>query len=148
MRVVIASPEADAPAARALRQEQVPHEVILTEDDHAYGRLLERLWREHTGFVLLEWDIVPWPGAIRELWHCPLPFCQHRYAYAGELKMHMGCVKFSGLFTSKHRGIPFEQQWPQQHWSELAGHVTAWIANRVERPHEHWPAFAHCKAGD
>ena len=43
MKVVVASPEQDCAAHRALRAEGVPHEIALCTDDLDYGQLMEVL---------------------------------------------------------------------------------------------------------
>ena len=102
--VIIPTPDADCPAHRALRMEGIEIEVVTLGNDFDYERLLADLW-QRGNFILVEWDIVPWPGLIRELIACPARFCvscYHNGGFDGGWGFSLGCVKFSTDFIRDH----------------------------------------------
>src|SRR3989304_4422313 len=60
----------DCPAASALSVEGVDHHLALMFDEMGYGTLLSNLWFYGEGFIILEHDVVPFPGAIKALQEC------------------------------------------------------------------------------
>ena len=82
MRVVIASAARDSVASRALSVEGIDVVVVVCRGDYGYGNLLADLWTTG-GFVLVEDDIAPWPGAIAELIDCPRSWCAFDYPIGG-----------------------------------------------------------------
>ena len=46
---------------------------------HAYLDYFQRRWDEGEGFITMEHDIVPWPGAIESLLDCPHEWCFFGY---------------------------------------------------------------------
>lgn len=47
------------------------------DDPTAYAALICQLWAAGEGFVIVEQDVVPPPGAIRALLACPRKWCGH-----------------------------------------------------------------------
>jgi len=68
--------------------------LIRMERDFSYDQLFRRLWDARQPFILVEHDIIPFPGALRELWMCPEPWCGFPYYVFGELRSYLGCTKF------------------------------------------------------
>lgn len=146
--VYIAALDPDCPAALALRCEGIEHEVVVLEDDYAYGRLLTRLWHLGQGFTLLEHDVVPWPGALDLLAKCPELWCGHNYPFApNTIRGALGCVKFSTEFIQAHPDLPEVNNWSETFWAQLDGRVCAPVANILgsRTHHLHEPAFAHAR---
>lgn len=65
--------------------------------EYAYDRLIRRLWSEGQPFVLVEHDILPWPGAVQQLWECDRPWCAFQYLIFGR------CASSSGASSSTRR---------------------------------------------
>lgn len=132
----------DCPAALALRAEGLNPEVVIMGGDLSYGRLVERLWRSGEGFVLVEHDVVPWPGAMSALSSCPELYCGHRYLIAAQLGGTIGCVRFSAALTAAHPDLP--ARWAGSHWSNLDIKLTngLWDVG-VRGFHVHEPPVAH-----
>lgn len=140
IRTYIATHEYECPARWALAQEGVEHEVLLCDDAFAYGNHLADLWnRERAGFILIEHDIVPWPGAIQQLAECPEPRCVHATA------VQPGTVAMLGLTIQKiiPRG-PANEKWRQTKWDALDGEIIPEM-NRYGFPHVHTPPVAHAR---
>lgn len=133
----------------ALAAEGIEFEVALCDDRFDYGRHLARLWAQGTGFIIVEWDIAPWPGALKCLWDCPEPHCHYLYpadawmvgSYAGSL----GCVKFSAELTRAHPDVPQKHRWPEISWEGLDGSVCLPVRERAGGIHEHGPPVAHVR---
>lgn len=70
-----------------------PHWMPMV-DDEAYWRLLSDQWRKGGKFLVVEHDILPWPGALRELWDCPEPWCSMPYYLQSGIGYAFGCTKF------------------------------------------------------
>lgn len=140
MTIVVATPAEDCPAVRALTAEGLKFEVGLCVEPNDYGKLLTKYWKLGETFILVEWDIVPWPDAIRQLFMCDHDCCRYAYPYDGMLKAHLGCVKFSSDLVKESKHLPEEWQWYNTPWDALWGYVP------ITHAHEHWPAVAHCKA--
>lgn len=110
-------------------------------DRHHYARLFTELWQRGEGFVLVEHDVVPWPGAITDLKSCPRELCTFEYPSGGAWCRSLGCVKFSDSLVQR---IPFDVEWQNRAWDELDGAVFATL-QEVE-VHVHTPPVAHVKA--
>ncbi len=66
------------------------------DDRDNYRRLLKTLWEENETVILIEHDIVPWHGAIEELYNCPCHWDQL------DTKLYLG-VKVLGWKPHRHR---------------------------------------------
>ena len=65
-------------------------EYVHLEGDDGYRQLLKRLWDERKDVVIVEQDIIPWPGAIEELVACPCTWGTYSYVLLGGLVSLMG----------------------------------------------------------
>ena len=68
--------------------------LVKMERDFSYDQLIRSLWKRNEPFILVEHDIVPFPGALRTLWQCKEPWCGYPYYVYGELRSYLGCTKF------------------------------------------------------
>lgn len=114
--------------------------VELTHDD-AYRQLLRDLWLEGESFIIVEQDIVPWPGALEELWRCPCYWGSNTYKLHGGEGIHhgFGCTKITTALMAR---LP--KVWDEPgHWSELDQRL--WFAAREigQEPHPHRPPVIH-----
>ena len=116
-----------------------------------YWDLLERLWSEQRGFILLEEDVLPAPGLIDQMWACSQEWCS--VSYAGEqnagIRASIALVKFS---TSLLRRVPDAMErairlCPERAWS-LLDVALAWRVLLDEenlRMHWHTPPLQHLR---
>lgn len=145
MQIVVATPEVDCAAFRALRQEGVGElrESVL-EKSVSYGVLFAGLWDAGEPFVLVEWDIVPWPGAIDRLAACEAGWCSHRYPLhlrpdgSANVALSFGIGKFRPLG-------PAPEEWQTTEWGALDGQVVPILHQRVGRVCVHEPPVAHAR---
>ena len=145
MHLVVPALSDACPAAAALRGEGLRPDVRIVDDDRAYAELITELWRRRTGFIIVEHDIIPWPGAVAGLWACPRPYCMYRYPIGGLLAGTLGCVKFGAGLLAALPDLP--ATFSGAHWSTLDVKITnALWNNGVRAPHVHQPAVAHLHA--
>lgn len=148
MRVVVPTPMEECPAALALGAEGLEHEIAICSDRYDYGKLMARLWLEETGFIIVEWDVAPWPGALQALWDCPRIHCHYLYPQGGmigEFAGTLGCVKFAASLTRNHPDIPGRHRWHETSWEGLDGSVCLPVRHRADGVHQHDPPVAHVR---
>lgn len=164
MRVIVPAVAEDCLASLALKAEGVDHETRICDGAFGYGKLIADLWRQGRGFILVEHDIVPWPGALDAMWKCPEYWCGYPYpyfyyTYAPDSRRQMlrshacGCVKFSDVLVKGWPDLPTERRWEEHHWESLDGLVGRSIVYAMQhlRPavsgwHEHNPPVAHIRS--
>lgn len=116
------------------------------EDD--YARYFAMLWARGP-FILVEHDVVPWPGAVEELAACPHPWCVFAYEAGTEFArdnsgVPLGCVKFDPAALGECPAQPLPGGlYPD--WGSLDGIVSSTLLTRNIYPHQHTPAVAHIK---
>jgi hypothetical protein len=144
--VLLVATTAATPVKHALEREGVPFELALVHDDLDYARIVADRWATGIGFVLLEHDVVPWPGALTTLLNCSQPWCVHRYPFApGAVRWALGCARFSDELVFAHPQVVDDIR--GVHWSQLDGALMTSISRhtRLHHPHIHEPPFANVK---
>lgn len=135
-------------AKLALRQDGVEVAYHYLGADDAYYVLLRGLWHAGGGFVIVEHDIVVWPGAVQQLEDCPEPWCVFPYySSVGWARDALGCTKFSSGLLQRYPDV-LEPPFP-----DCCQHTTYWcgldrlISHRLRshglEPHEHSPAVVN-----
>ena len=59
----------------------------------AYPEAVRERWNAEEPLVIVEHDILPWPGAIDEILACPFSFCGLAYIEHSVLAAALGCTK-------------------------------------------------------
>jgi hypothetical protein len=151
LRVVVSAANKDCPAHLALNAEGVDHDVVGHE--LSYAEQLAAWWRDGEGFVLVEHDVAPWPGAIGQLIGCPRDWCAYRFPKYQHLIRSLGCVKFSTRLVRIYPDLPY--RWEGLAFNEFEGPMLSAIADvlRAESPDrkpvcEHSPPVAHVHRGE
>lgn len=93
----------------------------------AYGDLVRRLWHAPDGFILVEADVIPPPGALLTLAHCREPWCSHPHWMGDHYGTEtFGIVKLSGELTRAHPWLvdtlyaaPDPRYWVRRGWTDL-----------------------------
>lgn len=134
-------------AEKALETEGVINvhvKKMFDEDD--YGYYLSDVWNKQETFIWLEHDIIPWPGAVRELRECKEPWCFYPYSYDGGCcyKSGLGFIKVSKEILIRRKQWPEVFEWRKQHWSTLVDNVIERLFE-YEYHCEHYPPVAHLK---
>jgi hypothetical protein len=112
--------------------------MVKLERDLSYDQLFRELWDKAEPFILVEHDIVPWPGAVQELWACPEPWCGFPYSVFGQLKSYLGCTKFN---PSQLGECPLPDE--LQSWQVMDRKIEAGMLKRGHKGHLHSPAVSH-----
>jgi hypothetical protein len=115
-----------------------------------YYNLLKQLWASQEGFVIVEQDIVPWPGAIQLLWDCPENWCGYAYELSVGFGAYLGCTKFSDDLVAENPSIietiarlP-NHGMPPRHWARLDTRLKEVLEDYAkQKMHVHWPSVGH-----
>lgn len=110
--------------------------------DYAYDKLFRNLWAQGEPFILVEHDILPWPGALVDLWKCECAWGAFQYFIFGELRSQLGCVKFD---PTRLGACPLSDE--LVHWSRLDWSVITGLVNRGQTGHLHGPPVTHLNYG-
>jgi len=153
MRVIVAAVNDDCSAHLALSAEGICHEVIMCNGEFGYSEHFKAWWRTGHGFILIEHDIAPWVGAVRQLAECPSDWCSFRYSKSGHTIHALGCVKFSTRLVKTIPNLP--DRWDQCTWQTLENQVLPAIAEALRRDEpsrmpvcKHSPPVAHVRRLD
>jgi len=132
----------------SLAQDGQEAEFKHMEHDNSYYNLLSRLWNEGQSFIIVEHDIVVWPGGISTLELCPEQWCTlPYYCSVGWIIDGLGCTKFSAEFIQQYPGF-LQRPFPTccQHTEFYCG-LDRLIAHRMEqlgiKPHVHSPGVVN-----
>lgn len=119
-----------------------PEYVDVSGDDHDYWRLIRRLWSAGDPFMLLEHDVLPWPGALHLAWRCPEPWCVYPYLIGGAYStVGHGCVKYGAAVMEAAPDAVATVG--RRHWSTLDSHTIHAVRTAGFRPHVHQPPVLH-----
>lgn len=143
--VVIPTRTVGCPPTCALIIEGFEVTEVVMQDDYHYGRLIAAQWLARTGFVVVEDDVVPWPGAIQAMLDCPQEWCGYQSprlwvgtTARGGFTHGLGCTKFSPEIVAR-----FTPEWDQKRWDEVDGAVFGMLDGLSCHIHE--PPVAHIK---
>jgi hypothetical protein len=147
MNILIPAIKDDCIAAKALRAEGLEPTVEIIKGPKGYSDIFGKWWRAQEGFIVVEHDIVPWPGALQKLWDCPESWCGHSYPLHGQglFGGYLGCTKFSRDLTVKH---PKLVQWVwQTRWQDIDGIMLMKLQEITgqEHFHLHFPPVGHVR---
>lgn len=142
MRVVVPHAGADWTlwaVARNLEAQGVDYELAdVSGSDEAYPDLLGSLWRHGEPFVVVEHDILPWPGAVHELIDCPEPLCGFPYVLGNRIGAYLGCTRISARVIAAT-----QYPWPHRSWAGLDLAIFAMVRSAGFGFHVHHPAVVH-----
>jgi hypothetical protein len=144
--IVVAAVRSLSPATLALTMEglTVTEYLMRQGDPYHYGSIFTELWLKSHGFILVEGDVVPWPGALDKLVACKHDWCCFEYPTTITSKCDgLGCMKFSGNMVRK---IPHNILWQNTAWNSLDGIVHETLELAGKTVHIHTPMVAHVKA--
>lgn len=149
--VVIPTRTLGSAPARALCIEGYEVTEVVMEDPQHYGRLIAGQWKTGLGFVLVEDDVVPWPGAVQAMLDCEHDWCAYefprthpRYEPRAGWVLGLGCVRFSHALVRRYS---LEDRLDgSQRWDDVDGAVIGMLHTANEVCHVHTPPVAHIKA--
>lgn len=142
MRIVVPFTDLHPTTKEVLSRETFQVDFVdVRGDPDSYRRLLARLWSERETVVIVEHDIVPWPGAIEEIWACPCQWGTYSYVMHGGIGIAhgFGCCKLTAWLMTNLPGL-----WDEPgEWSVLDQRLF-FAARKVGiEPHLHRPPVTH-----
>lgn len=127
----------------SLRIEEPNTRFFYTGDsDLAYYYFVRELWMEQETFILVEHDIVPWPGALKEMWDCPFSLCAF-HAPSGPSSIGLGCLKYGQQLLKDFPDHIRNIEPDRRNWNILDGGLTWALLNYGVAPHYHRPMVGH-----
>jgi len=112
--------------------------MVKLERDFSYDQLFRGLWAEGKPFIIVEHDIIPWPGAVQQLWACPEPWCGFPYHVFGELRSYLGCTKIDPTRLGE---CPMPEDLLS--WQTMDSKIEETLVKRGFCGHLHSPAVSH-----
>lgn len=152
MRVVVPYSTLYPETRAALEADGIDAEYVYVGvgQDSTYHDLVERLWAEGRGWINVEQDIVPWPGALRQLWDCPCEWGGFAYGLAMGYGAYLGCTKFSDSLVRERPGVVAAVAYlrddgaPRRYWGRLDTRLKQVLEDQEQLTmHIHWPAVRH-----
>jgi hypothetical protein len=128
----------------ALDSSGYPWEAVELDpsDNEAYYRLLADLWHSGEDFLVVEQDMVPPPGAIKELDECESEWCGNAYWLYGNWGVWLGTTRFRGELTRRHPDLM--ETIVSRDWHALDSAITNHLRLLgYPEAHWHWPAARH-----
>jgi hypothetical protein len=120
--------------------------VFHCEHDSSYYRLVRNLWHDGETFIIVEHDIIPWPGAVTILDQCSQPWCLN--PYNNQTDGSLGCTKFGKTLLTQYPDAldePFFRHYDKS-WAMLDGYVYDKLTSLGVDRHIHKPNVAHLHA--
>lgn len=122
--------------------------VSVAGDEFAYSRLLAEIWRARRSTVVVEHDVIPYPGCLEELHACPADWCSCSYHWTNPhgrtgvgLTHMLGCTKLSAELMA---ALP--TLWDEPcHWTECDKRLFFAARDIEKEPHQHRPGVVHLK---
>lgn len=151
MRVIVAYATLYPETKAALEADGYsPEYVDVGRSESAYHDLLASVWRTGRGFVNVEQDIVPWPGALARLIECPELWCGFAYSLSTGYNSTLGCARFQEALVHGHPTVfqemdqlPLHGEAPRK-WSRVDIRLKEILEDRHGlKMHIHWPAVGH-----
>lgn len=143
MRVIVPYTRLHPLTEQAVRKESKWASFCPMKSEWDYSHLLHKLWNEGDNFILVEHDILPWPGALGEIWNCPAEWCAYSYECNGGIGLYhtFGCAKISGQLINR---LPDVWKDPLP-WHRLDSHLCFEASRIGQVPHPHRPPVTHLK---
>lgn len=112
-----------------VRDEYAWTEDVLTPaaNPFSYATLIRRAWRSTGDLVVIEGDVLPNPGSVRDVLHCPEPWCVHQIWLGDHWAVDtLGFVKFSAQLRADNAALidrvcaPQDPRyWVRRGWTRL-----------------------------
>lgn len=115
---------------------------VHTPGHYRYAEQIREWWNEREPFIVVEHDIVPWPGAVESLADCSEPWCAFSYG------PHEAFIRYGSVPMGMFKVVPKELGTPPLsddpvHWSAIDSVVAQKLFERGHMVHQHWPAVAN-----
>jgi hypothetical protein len=115
--------------------------VDVSGRDSDYHWLLEGFWHRQQGVLIVEHDIVPYPGAIASLQACAEDYCGVPYLVGRNFVVDLGLTRFSAAIMAAYPDAVDRME--DDHWKSQDGQMLGYLRPLRGEPHWHWPAARH-----
>jgi hypothetical protein len=129
-----------------LRADRLQPELVDVSEPGAYRKLLAKLWEHEEDVVIVEHDILPWPGAVAALWECPEPWCWNAYMLRGQVRCDLpafGCVKLTATLMAMVGDLWDIDNINTATWEMLDTHLRIVAEEKGITAHLHQPPVVH-----
>jgi len=138
-KIVVPSLGEPGLAENALMEQEIEYETFSVDGGAAYSHQLARIWREGEGFLLIEADLAPPPGAVEEICGCEHPWCSAPYI-SPILHISLGVLKLTTEAVQETQDLP--AVWEGEHWGTLDSKLIPSLLAR-QPLHSHLPPWGH-----
>lgn len=141
-----------------LQNEPINLEYVRTDGGpYVFSEFLRYMWKQAEPFVLIEHDVLPYPGAIQEIWDCPEEFCGKPYRIATFEAACFGCTYFGSELMTQYPDAMEEAARRDPVWSCLDHRLADVLAESGRKgdqnpgdgswgwPHQHGPSVQHLR---
>lgn len=123
-------------------------QLVEMTNETAYPDWLAERWLLGVGFVVVEHDVVPWPGAINDLLLCERPWCGFSYETGVHHRVPtFGCVKLGAELIAATPDAFSMARWHTERFPRdwrYCDQQLALVAEGFEW-HQHFPAVVHVR---
>ena len=120
-----------------------PYRPVYVEvgGENGYLNFFRELWNEGEDIIIVEHDVVPWPGALEEVWQCPCAWGSYSYHMHGGIGIYhgFGCTKLTAELMAQTPDI--WEQWTS--WNMLDQKLFFAARGKGLEPHTHRPPVTH-----
>lgn len=116
------------------------------QNDGAYADYFTERWAMQERFINLEHDVIPWPGALEEIWECPEDWCSYGYDPGEILPLdggYLNCIKFSARLIEATKDIWVPPLSPRRHWNYVDVVINEGATAAGFQFHQHFPSVVH-----
>jgi hypothetical protein len=121
---------------------------VHTPGEYTYAQTVKAWWEQGDPFIVVEHDVIPWPGALGQLASCPHPWCAYAYGVGGDDitadtfvrygSVPMGCFKVEPRRLGR---CPFSDE--PVHWTAIDSVLAQVLYENGHRVHQHWPSICN-----
>lgn len=138
----------DSVAHRILCAEFLPHLTLVCDGQTGYAEQVAYAWRRGEGFIAVEDDVCPWPGAMEQIDGCDVPWCGFNYPIGGgprAMAASLGCWKVTAELTREHPDL--WRSWVGESWGVLDDRIVRVLSETTGQDgfHVHAPPLAHAR---
>lgn len=144
--IVPCAPDAHPVTKQVLASEGIVAQYIgVGHSPYGYHHLMRDIWSQRKQVIIVEHDIVPWPGAIAELAACPCAWGSYSYKIHGGIGIFhgLGCTKLTPELMDATSDLWSDEVWHQDHWSKIDQVLFFAARERGYEPHHHRPPVIH-----
>jgi|WetSurMetagenome_2_1015567.scaffolds.fasta_scaffold988389_1 hypothetical protein len=143
MRIIVPYANLESATRLAILGDGYKPELLELDANEGYWKLLLGLWLARKSFIIIEQDVVVFPGAIKDMADCKHSWCARPYMLNGKLRPALGCTKFTKEIIYKFPDLLEHIPEGKRHWSGLDTRLIKLLEDKGFKCHIHRPAVTH-----